>query len=759
MNEERFRERLIYLLLCLFLYVGVFASFPAAAQTDGVLRGIITSASDGRPLPDANVVLRTGTDSLFRAATTDRDGYYAIKDIPPGRYRLTASYVGFRTFRDTLKIEGERIQKNLTLQLQKQEMEEVTVEAERRASNREAGMQTVKAANVGRVPTPGPGGDLAAYLQTLPSVTSTGDRGGQLYVRGGTPSQNLIRVDGLNIVNPFHISGLYSAFPEEVLDNAEVYAGGFGAEYGGALSSVIDVTLRNGDMNSFAGTASVSPFIASAVVEGPIEAGSESFLASARYSLIEESAQFLTSRGAPLQFYDLTGRYSFQRENARCNVTGLRTYDRGRISAERETELRWANTSVGGRCLLFGKELRRAIDVTIGYTGFRNSAGTSGSPERTSSVRKGYFSLSREAEIAGRTLRFGGRWEFSNYAYTLGEKFTALEERDVYLARLHGYAATEWDIGDRLTVTPSIGTQYHSESTVPTYEPRLRVTYRPWSRDQTEFSLAMGKYKQLVEGISDERDAGTVFTIWTPSFDTRDAPGALHGVFGVQQPIGSAFEVSVESYGKRLYNIPVPKWSPVASFNTRTASATGWAYGADAQAVVTADAFYLYLGYGWSKVVYEADQNDLGTWAGGEIFEYAPSHDRRHQVNVVASYKVKGVTANVSWEFGSGRPYTKLYGFDVSLDTKTLEEQPTIHSGEALTLFDRPYGSRLPSYHRLDVSLGRTFDVSSSVALEGEIGAINTYDRQNIAYYDVNTLSRVNQSPLLPYVSVQVQIN
>jgi hypothetical protein len=167
---------------------------------------------------------------------------------------------------------------------------------------------------------------------------------------------------------------------------------------------------------------------------------------------------------------------------------------------------------------------------------------------------------------------------------------------------------------------------------------------------------------------------------------------------------------------------------------------------------------YLFLGYGWSKVTYEAGTEDLGTWVGGEIFEYAPSHDRRHQLNVVASYEVAGVTANVSWKSGSGRPYTKLYGFDLSLRTKILEERPTTDSGTALTLFDRPYGGRLPVYHRLDVAVSRSFDLSSNLSLETELGAINTYDRKNISYYDVNTLNRVNQSPLLPYLSLRVLI-
>lgn len=739
------------------LIIFLAPTFSVFAQDKGELRGIVTATNDGRPLSNANVVLREMNDRLFQATTTDVDGYYELEGIPAGRYQFRVSFVGFETHRDTVEVSPERIQKNVSLRPNREEMEEITVEARRSTTARQAGLQTVDAANVARVPTPSPGGDLAAYLRTLPSVTSTSDRGGQLYVRGGTPSQNLVRVDGLSIVNPFHISGLYSAFPQEVIKTIDVYAGGFGAEYAGALSSVIDVTLRDGNMKEYEGSASVSPFLASAFVEGPITRGRDSFLGSFRYSLIEHTAPSLSGQHTPLRFYDVTGRYSVQRENARCNITGIRTFDQGRINPDRNTVLQWTNTTAGGRCLLFGEGLSNAIDARVGYTGFKNSVGTKASPERTSSIRQGYFSLSRDQRVWGGTLSLGGRWEFSNYAYELGERFTALESRDVFLTRLHGYASMNWTIGDYLSISPSIGSQYHSKAAAPTYEPRFRMSYRPGGSDRREVSLATGKYKQIIEGITDERDAGTVFTIWTPVSKTRRAPQALHGVLGYRERIGSVLELSLEGYGKLLSDIPIPKWSPVASFNTRTTPADGLAYGADVQSELQTDSFYLFLGYGWSNVTYEAATGDLGGWAGGEIFEYSPAHDRRHQVNVVGGYEIAGFTANVSWEFGSGRPYTKLYGFDLSLQTKLLEEKPTTDAGEALTLFDRPYGSRLPTYHRLDASLSRTFDVTSRFSMEAKMGAINFYNRKNISYYDINTLNKVNQSPLLPYVSIRAQ--
>src|SRR5690606_35192440 len=112
-------------------------------------------------------------------------------------------------------------------------------------------------------------GDLATYLQTLPGVVTTGDRGGQLFVRGGTPAENLALVDGIPIYQPFHILGFFSVFPEDLVSSVDFYAGGFGARYSGRTSSVLDVQMRDGNPNKLSGAGSISPFLAEVLAEGP----------------------------------------------------------------------------------------------------------------------------------------------------------------------------------------------------------------------------------------------------------------------------------------------------------------------------------------------------------------------------------------------------------------------------------------------------------------------------------------------------------
>jgi hypothetical protein len=408
---------------------------------------------------------------------------------------------------------------------------------------------------------------------------------------------------------------------------------------------------------------------------------------------------------------------------------------------------------------VFGEGLAHALDLSGGFTRFRNSAGMSDDPQRESRFWKGYFRAEREQEVPWGTLDLGTYWELSRYTYVLDERFTNLSRATDTNGLIHAYVQTRFDFGDRVTLTPSIGSQLSGFREAPTYEPRLRLSVFPDGTPQQEVTLALGKYNQFEDGITDKRDAGTVFTVWTPSFSDDNAPQALHAILGYRQRIGSQLQLSVEGYAKDLSNIPVPTWTPIARFNTEFAFADGQAYGADVRAEWDAGPLYLFAGYGWSTVTYEASTDDLGAWVGGDLFEYSPSHDRRHQISTVASYEMGPYSVNLSWQYGSGRPYTQVYGFDLALRVSQLSEAPTQDPGTALTYYGEPYGARLPAYHRLDASVQRTFDLSARTSMETTIGAINLYDRSNVFYYDINTLERVDQTRLLPYVSLRIVLD
>ncbi|MDZ7718456.1 MAG: TonB-dependent receptor [Balneolaceae bacterium] len=277
----------------------IFA-IPSELYSQSVtVRGIITDASNGQTIVGANVLLLNQENEQVKGTVTDRNGLYRLQNIRPGEYQIRISYVGYLTSLDTLQIESgdETITYSVPMRVDNAQLDELVVSVESEAANITGGHQRVSAVDLTRVVTPAGSGDMASYLQALPGVVSAGDRGGQLFVRGGTPSENLVLIDGLTIYQPFHIVGFFSAFPENLLANADFYAGGFSPKYSGRISSVLDVQMRDGDVSNLNSNVSISPFLAEIQMEGPLgEGGNASWIASVRSSQIERTSDLFLEK-------------------------------------------------------------------------------------------------------------------------------------------------------------------------------------------------------------------------------------------------------------------------------------------------------------------------------------------------------------------------------------------------------------------------------------------------------------------------------
>ena len=730
---------------------------PRLSPAQGVvLSGFVTDAENGQPLPDANVVVQNDAQAIF-GAISNGAGFYQLVDLAPGRYILQASFIGYAAFRDTLQLGSEDfVTLGISLTPTDQVIEEILVTGEREggAARVRAGMQKVRPRDIERIPTPGPSGDLATYLQTLPGVITLGDRGGQLFIRGGTPSQNLILVDGMLIYNPFHILGFFSAFPEELVSNVDVFAGGFGAEYSGRMSSVIDVTMRGGNNQRYEGGVSLSPFLSSARIEGPIQPGKTSILGSFRLATIEDIAPTLLGEPLPMAFNDWFVKMQYADENSRCSGAVLHTYDRGQIDADRGDIFRWVNTLVGGQCVGSSPGSRVFSKINTALTHTSNAIGSAGSPERAASA----WRINIDATFVRPTENMDVRWGFygrtDDLIYDIEELFVGFRSDDHFLIEVGGHVGISYPLTPKLTINPSLAISLPFSYSIG-LEPRMRLSWQPRGRETEELNAAVGLYRQNFVGINDERDAGSVFTVWLPSpLDGRQAH-SIHALLGWTQRL-STFDLSVEGYYKRLKNLPVPIWSTIARFTTDLSLADGHVYGADFRVEYELGRLYGYVGYGYSWIQYAAAQDNFGLWFGSSVQKYHPPHDRRHQLNAVASLDLGRFTTNLRWQFGSPLPYTKPFGFDSMVLFPGLAERVSESYGTPRILYDRPYGGRLPTYHRLDISA--EYEVRLGLMnLSFQAGAINVYGRTNLFYYDVFTLRRVDQLPFTPYVGINVE--
>jgi hypothetical protein len=736
------------------LGLALSAASPAQAQTASV-RGFVSDEADGQGLPGVNVVLENEAGTT-RGAATDVDGFYFLSGVEPGRYVLRASFLGYATYTDSLTlVPGEVRQLDVELGVGQTELDAVTVESERTsgAANVTAGLQSIRTQDIELVPTPDVSGDLASYLTTVPGVVTTGDRGGQLFIRGGEPSQNQVLIDGVPLYQPFHVLGFYSAFPSDILNRADLYAGGYGARFGGQLSSVLDVATRNGNKRRFNASASVAPFVSAAIVEGPLVPDRVSFLGSGRVSVIEQGAGRYVGQELPYEFGDVFGKvHAGIAESGQLSVTGLHTWDRGvvgNLDAPRPDEVRWQNTALGGRYVFVPTRLPILAEVLVTASRFHSELGAQDPaptevPDRVSDIEQYGAEVNMTQYLRFADLHAGVFIRTTTVESRLGGAFQGLATERDHVTEAGAYLEPEWrlatgltaSVGLRLTSLPNQGQTF--------LEPRGRFE---WQLGPHQLSGAAGLYNQPVVGVADIRDATSIFTAWTIAPKER-TPQAAHFIAGYRVTPTPWLDVAVEGYYKDLGALSVGEWTAFPRLTTRVQAASGEALGVDARVEVSSGPFYGFVNYGLSSVEYVTTSERYDVWFGEEAIRYRPAHDRRHQLNALGRVTVFGFDLSARWQFGSGLPFSSPLGFDVFvLMDGTVD--PTTENGDPRVVYDRPFNSELPTYHRLDVSVERTFDLNR-LELTAQAGLINAYDRSNIFAYDVFTLQRVDQLPVVP---------
>ena len=210
------------------------------------------------------------------------------------------------------------------------------------------------------VPTIGGEADLAQYMQVIPGVVFTGDQGGQLYIRGGSPIQNKVLLDGMIIYSPFHSIGLFSVFDTDIIRNTDVYTGGFNAEYGGRISSIMDIRTIDGNKKDIGGKVSANTFGSKLFLEGPLSnSGSSSFVFSGKTSYLDKSSDlfykfpilYFDEKGLPYSFTDLYGKLSSKGKNgSKISFFGFNFRDN--VNYENISELQWESKGLGSEFIL-----------------------------------------------------------------------------------------------------------------------------------------------------------------------------------------------------------------------------------------------------------------------------------------------------------------------------------------------------------------------------------------------------------------------
>ena len=792
----------------LFSFCILFVTTLSFSQ-NATIRGFIYNKDNGEPVAFSNVYLKGTTIG----GSSDLNGFFSINKVKPGSYTLMVTNLEFDTISENITIKaGEIISKKFyafkggvtTLEV------EVSAQTVEKVENPNVGLQKIDPVAINKLPSVGEP-DLAQYLQVLPGVVFTGDQGGQLYIRGGLPIQNKVLLDGMVIYNPFHSIGLFSVFDNDIMRSADVYSAGFGAEYGGRTSSIMDITTRDGNKKRISGKVSASTFGAKLTVEGPLKKlvengkGSSSFLFSGKTSYLPQTSKILypyaNKNGLPFYYTDLYGKVSFNGNNgSKLNLFGYNFTDK--VVYDGLASFNWNSYGGGSNFILIPQNSSLFVEGNFAYSQYKiGFQGAAANDTKSSSVG-GFNGGFNFLKYYGRNeLKFGFELVGTNTSYNIQTPSLnqiSFVKNSIELGGHMKYRFLEKK--KFFVIEPSFRIQYYATFSQVSPEPRVSLKFSPGQlfKDKDRggassaiyhimkairFKGAAGLYSQSLMSASSDRDVVNLFygfingpedlpkTYQNKNNQTVNTDGVIqkawHVVGGMEIDLFKHIEIQIEGYQKNFNQMAAVNRNKI--FNDDASNAdkpdsqkkifimeSGQATGLDFTAKYEKKRFYF-----WAVYSLTYNKRFTGNTADGNVFEYAPIYDRRHNVNLVGTYtfgKKRNLDFSIRWNFGSGFPFTPTQGYYPQVDFNNQFTYDYTNSNATLGYVPGDYNSRrLPDYHRMDISIKWFYDISTHTRLEINIGATNVYNRENIFYYDRVKNKRVNQLPILPNINMSLK--
>jgi hypothetical protein len=758
---------------------------------DFTIRGFIYN-TEGEPMSFEKVKLLGLDSSVVGGAITKVNGFYSISKLEKGSYILKVESSGFIVQTESVTVNEAKgiLDKDFNLKKRQdvQDMEEMNASASAKTKRIIISEITLDKKALERVPSMGAENDIIGAISITPGVITTGDQGGQLYVRGGTPIQNKILLDGMTIYSPFHSIGFFSIFETELVQSTSIYTGGFDAEYGGRISSIMDITYRDGNRKKFGGKVSASPFMGKLVLEGPFskpktdektgeqKLSSGSYIFSAKHSLLNYTSKSLYPRindgdGMPFSFTDVYGKITFK-GNTGSKFSGFGFHNRDAVNYD-IADINWTQSGGGINFLLVPSSspifVRGHVNGSSYSTQFDETISETDTLSRFSSIGGfdlgfdfTYF-LKNESELTfGINLGgFNTKFETFNEAKRKIEANNFTTEIGVYLS--YKFLSTRW------VVQPSFRTQVYASLGEISPEPRLRIQFN--ANEWLRIKASGGRFSQNFTSASSDKDVVNLFNgllsaptnvqeTFVTMFQNERSPEnglqiAWHAIAGFEVDLSKEFSINVEGYYKyfsQLSNINQNKLYPDTDefsqiddvYKKDFILENGESYGADVLLKYSGNRLFLWgvYSYGYSH-----------RWDGDTL--YFPVFDRRHNINLVGTYlfgKKKGLEVSIRWNLGSGLPFTPTAGFYELEDFNgsVTTDPTTSNQNDVSTILGEFNSERLPYYHRLDLTVKKQFKFKNESVIEAIASVTNVYNRKNIFYVNRITNEKIYQFPILP---------
>lgn len=747
----------------LFTLLGILSIGAAQAQTH-TLSGHIQDSSSGEQLIGATIYC----EETRAGVAANVYGFYSLT-LPEGKHTIVVTYIGYSTERYEVELTKDvKLDFNLVAGTNLDEAV-VTGEAFNKIEDQvQMSKMEVPIEQVKRLPAIGGEVDLLKVLQLLPGVQSGGEGTSGLYVRGGSPDQNLMLLDGVPLYSVNHLFGFFSVFNADAVRSMSITKGGYPARYGGRLSSILEIHMKDGHMKEYHADATVSVIASKLTLEGPLVKDKASFMISGRRTyldlLVTPIINGINNNSTDVTtnpryfFYDFNGKINWKvSDKDRIYFSafsgkddfGIETAESfGQSSTSMDFGLDWANEI---QALRWNHEWgpRLFSNTTVTHSEYLFNTGvdiTDMTEQDTTRIAALYKSGIEDyagkidfefAPNARHLVRFGAN--LTHHTFRPGA--TALEldfgqenptdtlvgPDDINSNEAYGYFEDEFELGERVKINAGLhgSMLLVQDTTYYSLQPRLALNYK--MPKGLALKLSYAEMSQFVNLLTNE-GLGLPTDLWVPSTKNISPQQSWQVAAGLAKTFGD-FEVSLEGYYKEMDGLLSYKEGASFMFSLDTdweeqvTQGIGNSYGAELLVQKKFGRTTGWLGYTLSWSNRQFDDINSGNW-------YPFTYDRRHDVSIVVNHEFTDKwNGSAVWVYGTGRALT------LSETAFTVYIPDNINDGVYTFSAEVPFDKnsfRMSPYHRLDLSLTRTLPLESR---EGEkhlvLSIYNAYNNLN----------------------------
>jgi len=716
------------------------------------ISGTVRAQKTGETIIGATIRVGSAVSSFFTATVSNEYGFYSLT-LPKGDYHLEISTVGMATVARDVQLDSN-IVLDIPMTAAATDLQEVTVRATttgRSLKSPQMGMERMTMAEIKNIPVIFGEKDVLKTIQLLPGIKSAGDGNSGFYVRGGGADQNLILLDEATVYNPSHLLGFFSTFNSDAIKNIVVYKGGMPAQYGGRLSSVVDVKMNEGNNQDYNASGGIGLIASRLNVEGPIQKDRSSFLISGRRTyadLFLRLSNDSTINKSRLYFYDLNAKMNFKLSGKdRLYLSGY--FGRDVLSQDNLAGINWGNTTATARwnhvfnsrwfsntSLIYSnydfkitnKEAGNEFNIISQikdwnlkediqwYAGSMHTVNM-GINAIHHTIRPGEITANKDAGI--NSMTFPHRYSLESAAY-LTDTWKATGQ----LTFTYGLRFSAFSIlgkGDYYDIDPSgkiLDTlHYGSGQVVKTYfnvEPRVAASWQ--LNGTTSLKASYVRNTQNLHLVSNSTTSSPTDR-WVANTNIIRPEISDQVSLGYYKDLaGGRWELTVETYYKTMqHQIDYKDGANIYTnqpIETQLLFGKGRAYGIEWLLKKRVGRFTGWLSYTLSKTERKIDGINDGQW-------YNARQDRTHDIAIVGTYQLnKKWTLSADWVFYTG-------------DAVTFPSGKYTVDGEVYFLYTKRNAYRMPSYHRLD--LGATLQLKQRKRFSSELNfsLYNAYGRQN----------------------------